>query len=44
MAYTAGEDKGPLLFTFLDGLAQAMFDDVDVDGDLAVEGGEQLIF
>ena len=37
-------DKGPLLFTFLDGLAQAMFDDIDVDGYLAVKGGEQLMF
>ena len=34
----------PLLFALLDGLAQAMFDDMDVDGDLAAEGGEQLIF
>ena len=37
-------DKGPLLFTFLDGVAQMMFEDIDVDGDIAVEGDEQVIF
>ena len=38
------EDRGPLLFTFLDGVAQMMFDDDDVEAELAVEGGENVIF
>ena len=40
----AKEDKGPLLFTFLDGVAQAMFENIDIDAELAVEDGEQVIF
>ena len=40
----AKEDKGPLLFTLLDGVAQSMFENIDIDTELAVENGEQVIF
>ena len=35
---------GPLLLTFLDGNAAHMFEDLDVEMDLARDGGENVIF
>ena len=37
-------EKGPLLLTFPDGIAAQMFEDLDVEMDLARDGGENVIF
>ena len=39
----AAEQRGPLLFTLLDGTAAVLMEDLDVDMDLAVDGGEAVI-
>ena len=40
----SGEQRGPLLFTLLDGTTAVHMEDLDVDIDLAVTGGEAMIF